>query len=914
MEKEKKMKILKSILIVVILVGIAFTLRAQTYNVGGAQSPEVKEMFTDSDGLPYFSEMDSYYHLRLVEDFVKNGYFGDTIINNTAWDEHRLSPYGVAFTYQPMIFYVTLFFYKIVSLIFHNIPIKFVAYWIGAFIGSLTVIPAFFIVRRITNNYGGIVAALLVAMSPNFFSHTFAGFYDTDMFTVLLPLIMLFFFIESFRGKNIKHRIISAIIAVVTVAIFSISWVGYIFYPAIFVFAIIMFLIIGFIFKLNLIEPIKNYQNMVKWFVNQKELFAITIFICLSFIGLVITTGGIDGVLNAVSGLFGSINLQNLGSVAGGYPNVMVSVGEMQKPDILSGGLLGLFSSNSGGLINGVGGILVLFVSLFMIFIFIRSFWTLRNIRNKDLKNKKLSKSKRKTKKSISSSQETTFISTFSNQIISKNIEESKKEILLYITIFGSWIIISLLASLTASRFIPFLVIPIALSSGIFVGYLYDYIKKYMSINNQLYISIISSVLISYSLLMVFFNYIYPTIVLFILIIISYIVINLQNSDNKNKWLDKLKGIKKLKIKKGSFTIVLICLALIAPTITGAYYISTYSTPGTSDPMWNAMQYINETQPDNTVVASWWDYGYLFEIASDKMTVFDGGSNEGKRAYWMGKALTTSNDKLSKAILEMFATTGNRAMDALFNYTNDTGKSAAIIEEILTIPKTDAIKNLVEKYNLTQTQAEAVVNYTHPNNPRPVIFVMSSDMIGKAPVWSGFGSWDFENQQPSKQLQYITSNSQYSFPVTQNENGTKIEVVNYAQGQGNDSLVYKTVIDKHNDGTIDAKIVATHDDGSPIKLPDGTDFTPTFGNNKTIILASVKLVEDGNLTASKTLNESGDFSVVVLGEQGMYQGILMQKDLIDSMFTKLYLTNGAGQSSFENINKQNGVSLWKIKR
>ncbi|MDR2873966.1 MAG: glycosyltransferase family 39 protein [Methanobrevibacter sp.] len=908
MEKEKKMKILKSVLIVVILVSIAFTIRAQTYNVG-TDSPEVRGMFTDSDGLPYFSEMDSYYHLRLVEDIVNHGYLGDTVINNSVWDEHRLSPDGIAFNYQPMIFYVTLLFFKIVSLIFANIPIKFVAYWTGALLGSLTVIPAFLIVKKITNDYGGIVAALLVAMSPNFFSHTFAGFYDTDMFTVLLPLLMLFFFIESFRQKNTKYRIISTILAAATVIIFSISWVGYIFYPAIFVFAIILFLIIGVIFKLNLIKPLKNYKNILDWFINQKEIFAITIFICLSFVGLLFTTEGINGVSGAISRLIGSVNLQNVGTAINDYPNVMISVGEMQKPEILYGGLPALFSSSSGGLINAVGGILVLFSSLIMIFVFISSFWKLRNIKNKDLKNKKLSKSKRKSAKSFTSSQQTSFISKFSNQIINKNIEESKKEILFYLSIFGSWIFISLIASLTASRFIPFLVIPIALTSGIFVGYLHDYIKKYMSINNQLYICILCSILISYSLLIVFYNFIYPGIILVILFTLSYIMINLQKDDAK--WLSKFKGIKKLKIT-GSFVIILISLTLIAPTITGAYNMSIHSQPGTSDPMWNAMQYVNETQPNNTVIASWWDFGYLFEIAADKMTVFDGGAQSGQRAYWIGKAISTSNDKLSKGILEMLATTGDKAANTLYNYTKDKGKSAGIIEEILPIPKTDAISTLTGKYNLTQIQAETVTNYTHPDNPRPVVFVMSSDMISKSGWWTYFGSWDFESQE-SKQLSYITPNSQYSSQVTQNENGSTIEVVNYAQGQGNNSIVYKTIIDKHNDGSIDAKFVATHDDGSPIKLQDGTDFTPRFGN-KEVSLANVKLVEDGNLTATKTLNESGDFSAFVIGEQGMYQGILMQKDLEDSMFTKLYLNNGAGQSSFENINKQNGVSLWKVKR
>jgi len=902
MDKEKKMKIIKTAGIIIALVLIAFVLRAQTYNMS-AFPQETKEMFTDSDGLPYFSEMDSYYHLRLLENFVDHGYFGDTIVNNSQWDNHRISPDGVEFSYPPMIFYVTLFFYKIVSLIFHGIPIKFVAYWTGALMGSLVVIPAFIIVRRITNAYGGVVAALLIAMSPNFFSHTYAGFYDTDMFTVLLPLIILFFFIESVRNKNHKYRIVSAVLTAVTIVFFSLSWSQYIFYPAIFTFAIVMFLVLGFIFKIKLFKPIKDYPNIKSWFINQKEISAISILIIVSFVGLSITVG-FDNIMAGVVGLFNSVNIQGAGGL-GNYPNVLVSVGEMQKPTILYGGLFGLFSSSSGGIINGVGGVLVFFASLFMIFIFAYSFWNLRNIRNKDLKGKKLPKSKRKSGAIIKSSKNKSFLEKFADLLISNNLEESKKEMLLYITTFGSWIIITLFASLNGSRFIPFFVIPIALTAGIFVGYLYQYIKKYTENNNLFYISILSSLLISYSLLMLFNEFLSPLIILIVLIVLSYLLIYGQKTIFSN-----VKKLKRLNRVKGSFVILLISLAFIAPTITGAYYASTYSQPGTSDPMWNSMENIKATQPNDTVIASWWDFGYLFEIAANRMTVFDGGSQSGERAYWMGKAILTSDDKLSSAILRMLATTGNRAIDALNNYTKDKGKAAMILEDILPKSKTEAENVLTNNYNLTADQANTIVNYSHPNNPRPVVFVMSSDMISKAGVWSNFGSWDFEAQQ-GKVSNYLT-NPQSSSPMTQNETGNTTEMINYQQGQGNNSIVFKTVFTQYTNGSTDIKFVASHDDGTPILLQDGSELKPQF-NGREILISDAKVIENGNLTVEKTLNEGGDYSLVIMGEGGIYQSILMSKDLSNSMFTKLYLMNGAGQSSFENVGKESGVSLWKVK-
>ncbi|MDR1820607.1 MAG: dolichyl-diphosphooligosaccharide--protein glycosyltransferase subunit STT3 [Methanobrevibacter sp.] len=909
MEKEKKMKIIRTFGIIAVLVLFSFVLRAQTYTTMEAQSPDIKAMYVDSDGLPYFTEMDSYYHLRLLENLNDNGHLGDTVINNTQWDEHRNSPDGKSAEYTPMIFYVTLFFYKILSLIFHNLPIKFVAYWTGAILGSLVVVPAFLTVKRITNTYGGIVAALLIAMGPNFFAHSYAGFFDTDMFTTLLPLIMLFFFVESILNKNPKHRLISAVLMGLTVAVSALSWDRYVFYPAIFTFAIVLFLIIGLIFRINLFKPMKNYSNIKSWFIDQKEISTISIFLVVSFIGLIAVLG-FNGLMEDISGLFGALNLQSVATSLGDYPNVMISVSEMQKPQIVVGGLLGLFSSNSGGLINGVGGVVVFLTSLFMVFVFIYNFWKLRNINSKDLKGKKLPKSKRRSNTNLKSTQNESFINKFSNLILSTDADYDKRVMILFFTIFGAWLLVSLIASLMGSRFIPFFVIPAALTSGMFVGYFFDYIKKYDNDRTRLYLAIASSLLISYSSLMIFpeLGWFIPLVVLSLLLLLTYAL--LYNHEAVLNAVRKIKGLNTANIRKSSFIIILICLAVVAPSITSAYYSSTHSGPQTSTNMWNSMESIKATQPVDTVIASWWDYGYLFEIAADRQTVFDGGLQSGERAYWIGKSITTSDDKLSSAILKMLATTGDKAADTLTNYTNSKGKAAKILEEILTKSKADAKNVLTSNYNLTSNQADTVVNYSHPDNPRPVIFVMSSDMIDKIQWCSYFGSWDFETQQ-SKMLRYFAQSKPTS-SISQNGTANVTEMINYQQGQGNNSLVYKTVLTKYSNGSTDVKFVASHDDGTPILLPDGSEFKPQF-NSKNVIIHDAVVVEDGKLTANKTLNESGAYALAIVGDGGNYQSVLMDKDLLGSMFTKLYLMNGASQSSFENVGKYTGVSLWKVK-
>ena len=139
----------------------------------------------------------------------------------------------------------------------------------------------------------------------------------------------------------------------------------------------------------------------------------------------------------------------------------------------------------------------------------------------------------------------------------------------------------------------------------------------------------------------------------------------------------------KVPIKK-YVAIIAIALALITPTVCGAYLTANQVVPGTSDAMWDSMLWINEHTADNTVVASWWDFGYLFEIAADRQVVFDGGSQTGNsRAFWLGQAMTTDNMELSAGIFRMLGTSGENATNTLTDYTGSPGKATDILINIL---------------------------------------------------------------------------------------------------------------------------------------------------------------------------------------------------------------------------------------
>ena len=76
----------------------------------------------------------------------------------------------------------------------------------------------------------------------------------------------------------------------------------------------------------------------------------------------------------------------------------------------------------------------------------------------------------------------------------------------------------------------------------------------------------------------------------------------------------------------------------------------------------------------------------------------------------------------------MLDTTGTQATAELVNYTGDSGKATDILIDILPKSAGDAQNDLVNKYHLTADQAKNVIQYTHPDKVRPVLFVASSDL------------------------------------------------------------------------------------------------------------------------------------------------------------------------------------------
>ncbi len=310
---KRNISITLAIILIIFLVG--FSLRVESVQISGIPSDE-KAFYEDQNGLPYMYELDSYYNYRLTKNYIDHDYLGDIIINGTEWDLHSYYPLGVPIDYPPLIVYITTFIYKIVNL-FSSTPLIVVCFWLPAFIGPLSGVVAYLFVRRFTNEYGAATAGILMTIAPFYFIRTVPGWFDTDMFNIIFPLLVIWFFFEAINSKNNIKRIIFTSLSVISMLFFAMAWDGWQYY----FYLIVIFSIFYIIWHKLRGGKVKNFLYIEGGFIIG-TLLLVTIF-----------TGYLD-VIALFIRPFQLLEMIGSNNLWIPWPNIYISVSELAKPTL----------------------------------------------------------------------------------------------------------------------------------------------------------------------------------------------------------------------------------------------------------------------------------------------------------------------------------------------------------------------------------------------------------------------------------------------------------------------------------------------------------------------------------------------------------------------------------------------------
>lgn len=207
------------------------------------------------NGTVWFKGTDAWYHMRLVDNLLHH------FPHRISFDPYIFYPYGAMVSWPP---FFDWFIASLSWLIGLGSPSQHTIDIVGAYIppilGTITVIPVYFIGKELFNHWVGIFAAALITLLPGeFLNRSLLGFTDHHVAESLLTTVAILFLIlackkASERNLSFNHLLnknwavitkplLYASLAGIFLGIYLLTWIG----SLLFVFTIFVWLLIQFI-------------------------------------------------------------------------------------------------------------------------------------------------------------------------------------------------------------------------------------------------------------------------------------------------------------------------------------------------------------------------------------------------------------------------------------------------------------------------------------------------------------------------------------------------------------------------------------------------------------------------------------------------------------------------------------------
>jgi dolichyl-diphosphooligosaccharide--protein glycosyltransferase len=353
----------------------------------------------------------------------------------------------------------------------------------------------------------------------------------------------------------------------------------------------------------------------------------------------------------------------------------------------------------------------------------------------------------------------------------------------------------------------------------------------------------------------------------------------------------------------------LLALLLIQP-IEDGYKQAFNSVPSINDAWYNTLTKIKNEAPENIIITSWWDFGHWFKAIADRPVTFDGGTQVGYDAYWVGRSLLVNDEKSTVGIIRMLNCGQNKAFEQLdlFLPDQETHNKIHLLNNIILLNKEQAAKSLKAE-GLNEEQANIILQYTHCEAPIDY-YITSEDMVGKAPVWGHFGSWNFQKAIMYQQTKKL-SRDQATTYLTSNFNVTKTEADSlYSEIQSTEADKWispwpgyfsgKESCQKDSASSLLCQINVNS--GTALLQIDLNTMDSSFKTNGAPAYPySLVYADKEGIKEKKFPNSTTPFSVILLPSKDNenYQILAADSSLAYSTFTKLFFFEGHGMKCFQ---------------
>ena len=157
------------------------------------------------DSQPIVRAFDPWFQLRVTDYVADNGYAA--FFN--WYDDSTWVPFGrdMSTTSYIGVPFTSATFYFLLNGLGISVDVLTVSLVLPAFMGALTAIVAFFLGRELYNNTVGLFSGIFTAFIPAFLQRTIAGFYDNECIGVFAIVLTMFLFTRGLKRGSLTSSV-----------------------------------------------------------------------------------------------------------------------------------------------------------------------------------------------------------------------------------------------------------------------------------------------------------------------------------------------------------------------------------------------------------------------------------------------------------------------------------------------------------------------------------------------------------------------------------------------------------------------------------------------------------------------------------------------------------------------------------
>jgi dolichyl-diphosphooligosaccharide--protein glycosyltransferase/undecaprenyl-diphosphooligosaccharide--protein glycosyltransferase len=172
----------------------------------------VAYLFSVGIRLIWASQFSSYEPFYWNNEFMINtndGYIWATSTLNELNSQYQNNPRMV-----DMFSYGIVFFTFIAAKVL-PFSLDTIIFYMPAVVSSLVVIPIILIARIYNLTVFGFFSALIGSIAWSYYNRTMIGYYDTDMFSAMAPMFILYFLIKTIELENLKNALYASLMILI---------------------------------------------------------------------------------------------------------------------------------------------------------------------------------------------------------------------------------------------------------------------------------------------------------------------------------------------------------------------------------------------------------------------------------------------------------------------------------------------------------------------------------------------------------------------------------------------------------------------------------------------------------------------------------------------------------------------------